>query len=157
MADDAFLHKIDEPSTLAGIKHLTPNTSKELQDIVVEKAGRLPEVTRFCTSLSKIYIGNLWARCDFSVWTAVKYSESFQMMEKLVKDLSLSFDKEVQLAEEIQILKIDGHYLLFGPEMIEVVRHCMVRLDASLEQLPKETDDDYLRIKNEGILETLFK
>lgn len=56
MADDAFLHKIDEPSTLAGIKHLTPNTSKELQDIVVEKAGRLPEVTRFCTSLSKILI-----------------------------------------------------------------------------------------------------
>ncbi|VDI39467.1 Hypothetical predicted protein [Mytilus galloprovincialis] len=45
---------------------------------------------------------NPWAHCDFTGWDAVKYSNSFQLMRKLVKDLKLSINEEKLIIEEIE-------------------------------------------------------
>lgn len=54
-------------------------------------------------------IRNSWAHCDFTEWDAVKYSDSFQLMEKLIKDLSLSFTEEIQVLGEMEKWKKNGN------------------------------------------------
>lgn len=54
-------------------------------------------------------IRNPWAHCDFTKWDAVKYADSFQLMEKLVKDLSLSSNEEIQIIGEMKKWEINGN------------------------------------------------
>lgn len=54
-------------------------------------------------------IRNPWAHCDFTEWDAVKYANSFQLMEKLIKDLSLSFTEEHEIIGEMKKWEINGN------------------------------------------------
>lgn len=54
-------------------------------------------------------IRNPWAQCDFTEWDAVKYSDSFKLMEKLVQDLSLSSSEEHQIIGEMKKCEMNGN------------------------------------------------
>ncbi|CAG2214271.1 unnamed protein product [Mytilus edulis] len=47
-------------------------------------------------------VRNQWAHCDFTKWDAVKYSDSFQLMTNLVKNLSMSSSDEGQTLLEME-------------------------------------------------------
>ncbi|CAG2251620.1 unnamed protein product [Mytilus edulis] len=54
------------------------------------------------------YIRNPWAHCDFTEWDAVKFSNSFQLMKKLVKDLKLSTNEEGLIIDEMEKWELNG-------------------------------------------------
>lgn len=47
-------------------------------------------------------IRNPWAHCNITEWNAVKYSDSFQLMKKLIKDLNLNSIEESLIIDEIE-------------------------------------------------------
>ncbi|CAC5372355.1 unnamed protein product [Mytilus coruscus] len=58
------------------------------------------------------YIRNPWAHCDFTEWDAVKYSNSLQLMKKLVKDLKLSLSEEKQIIGEIEKWEMNDSHIV---------------------------------------------
>ncbi|VDI60883.1 Hypothetical predicted protein, partial [Mytilus galloprovincialis] len=57
-------------------------------------------------------IRNPWAHCHFSEWDTAKYSNSFQLMKKLVKDLKLSIHEEKLTIEEMEKWEMNGQHFL---------------------------------------------
>ncbi|XP_052074138.1 uncharacterized protein LOC127712020 [Mytilus californianus] len=57
-------------------------------------------------------VRNQWAHCDFTNWDAVKYSDSFQLMTNLVKNLCLSSNEENQTLLELKKWEIIGNKLI---------------------------------------------
>lgn len=56
-------------------------------------------------------IRNQWAHCDYTKWDAVKYSTSFQLMEKFVRDISMSPIDENQVIGKLNKWKTKGNVI----------------------------------------------
>lgn len=54
-------------------------------------------------------VKNPWAHCDFTKWDAVKYTDSFQLMETLVQNFGLSSTEETQILQEMKKWEINGN------------------------------------------------
>lgn len=54
-------------------------------------------------------VRNPWAHCVFTEWDAVKYTDSFQLMETLVQDLRLSSTEETHILQEMKKWEINGN------------------------------------------------
>ncbi|CAC5421083.1 unnamed protein product [Mytilus coruscus] len=96
-------------------------------------------------------IRNPWAHCGFNEWEAVKYSNSFQQMEKLVKDLSLSLNEENQIIGEMKKLELNGEHLLCGTLGLELVNDIRQQTNALAEYtklVANETDYNSMRINH---------
>lgn len=58
-------------------------------------------------------IKNTWARGICTQWDAVKYFNSFQLMGKLAKDLSLNLSEENQTIGKMKEWEINGIVQIF--------------------------------------------
>ncbi|XP_071142658.1 uncharacterized protein [Mytilus edulis] len=98
-------------------------------------------------------IRNPWAHCHFSEWDAAKYSNSFQQMKKLVKDLKLSINEETLTIEEMEKWEINGQHFLsettHGLELLNEFRQETHVLAVYATLVAEGTDDQFVRIKNE--------
>ncbi|XP_063412598.1 uncharacterized protein LOC134695304 [Mytilus trossulus] len=57
-------------------------------------------------------IRNPWAHCQFRKWTAIKYSDTFKLMRKLIKHLSLSSKEEHRILGKLKRwAKVGKHFL----------------------------------------------
>ncbi|CAC5421080.1 unnamed protein product [Mytilus coruscus] len=97
-------------------------------------------------------IRNPWAHCDFTEWDAVKYNNSFQQMEKQVKDLSLSPNEEHQIIGEMTKWKLNGPHLLSGTtlglELVNDIRQQTHVLAKYTKLVKNVTDNNSMRITN---------
>ncbi|CAG2247237.1 unnamed protein product [Mytilus edulis] len=98
-------------------------------------------------------IRNPWAHCNFSEWDAAKYSNSFQLMKKLVKDLKLSIHEEKLTIEEMEKWEINGQHFLsktsHGLELLNEIRQETHDLAVYATLVAEGTEDQFVRIKNE--------
>ncbi|CAC5404691.1 unnamed protein product [Mytilus coruscus] len=69
---------------------------------------KFPTVVKSDAEYVRSVIKDPWAHCIITDWTAGKYSDSFQRMEQLVKNLSLSFYEENQIIETLKEWKINA-------------------------------------------------
>ncbi|VDI81668.1 Hypothetical predicted protein [Mytilus galloprovincialis] len=76
---------------------------------LIIKIDQFDPVVKLVSEDVRRYIRNPWAHCDFTKWDAVKYSNSFQLMKKLVKDLKLSLNEETQIIGEIEKWEMNGN------------------------------------------------
>ncbi|CAC5396533.1 unnamed protein product [Mytilus coruscus] len=99
------------------------------------------------------HIRNPWAHCNFAEWDAMKYSSSFQLMKKLVKDLKLILNKETIIIEEMEKCEINGQRFLSGTthglELVNELRQQTHVLAVYAKLVATEADDNCLRVKNE--------
>ncbi|CAC5425501.1 unnamed protein product [Mytilus coruscus] len=97
-------------------------------------------------------IRNPWAHCDFNEWDAVNYSDSFQLMKKLVKELSLIYTEEHQIIGELKKWEINGQNFLsvttLGLELVFDIRKQTQVLAEYTNQVAGKTDYNSIRIKN---------
>lgn len=54
-------------------------------------------------------IRHLWAHCNFEIWNSIKYSQSFQFMKKLVKQLGLIISEETRILAELNKWETTGN------------------------------------------------
>ncbi|XP_076084764.1 uncharacterized protein LOC143055505 [Mytilus galloprovincialis] len=98
-------------------------------------------------------IRNPWAHCNFSEWDAAKYSNSFQLMKKLVKDLKLSINEEKLTVEEMEKWEINGQHFLsktsHGLELLNEICQETHDLAVYATLVAEGTEDQFVRIKNE--------
>ncbi|CAG2253724.1 unnamed protein product [Mytilus edulis] len=90
-------------------------------------------------------IRNPWAHCDFTVWDAGKYSNSFTLMQNLVKDLKLSLNEEKQIIEDMEKWKIHGsndNIITIKKELQKVDTYLLNKID----QLEKDMNKGFLEI-----------
>lgn len=59
-------------------------------------------------------VRNLWGHCNFNEWEAVRYSNSFQLMTNLVKNLCLSSNEENKILLEMKKMEINGNKLIIN-------------------------------------------
>ncbi|CAG2219072.1 unnamed protein product [Mytilus edulis] len=98
------------------------------------------------------YIRNPWAHCDFTEWDAVKFSNSFQLMTKLTKDLKLSTNEENLIIDEMEKWLLHGQRFLSGTthglELVNEFRQQTHLLAVYAALVATETDDNFMRIKH---------
>ncbi|CAC5387269.1 unnamed protein product [Mytilus coruscus] len=98
-------------------------------------------------------IRNPWAHCDYTKWDALKYSTSFQLMEKLVMDLNMSHADKNQIMGELNKWKLNGRSFLngstLGLELVNEISQQTQVLAEYTKQVARKTDDNLLRIKKE--------
>ncbi|XP_071171175.1 uncharacterized protein [Mytilus edulis] len=94
-------------------------------------------------------IRNQWAHCDYTKWDAVKYSTSFQLMEKFVRDIS-PID-ENQVIGKLNKWKTEGSSFLIGITLVLVneIRQQTQVLAEYANLVATETDEKILGIKKE--------
>ncbi|XP_063408732.1 uncharacterized protein LOC134692212 [Mytilus trossulus] len=97
------------------------------------------------------YIRNDWAHC--AEWDAVKFSNSFQLMKKLVKELKLSLNEETQIIGEIEKWEMNGPRFLsgttYGLELVNEFRQQTRALAEYSQLVATETDSYFIRKENE--------
>ncbi|XP_076088220.1 uncharacterized protein LOC143058633 [Mytilus galloprovincialis] len=98
-------------------------------------------------------IRNPWAHCDFTEWTTTKYTDLFQLMEQLVKDLGLSSREENKVLGELNTWATNGqNYLsgtVLGLEIVEEIRQHTNVLSEYVQTLCTETDSQFINVKKE--------
>ncbi|XP_052102316.1 uncharacterized protein LOC127735917 [Mytilus californianus] len=98
-------------------------------------------------------IRNPWAHCDYTKWDALKYSTSFQLMEKLVTDLTMSQADKIQVMGELNKWKLNGQSFLngtaLGLELVNEIRQQTYVLAEYAKLVARETDDNLFKIKKE--------
>ncbi|CAC5425504.1 unnamed protein product [Mytilus coruscus] len=114
--------------------------------------GLIVNIDKFPSVVKYENIRNPWAHGDFTEWDAVKYSDSFQLMEKLVKDLSLSSTDEHQIIGEMKKWEINGQHFLSGTTLgLELVHdiHQHTQVLAEYTTLvANESDQNSIRINH---------
>ncbi|XP_071178329.1 uncharacterized protein [Mytilus edulis] len=73
---------------------------------------KFPQIVKSDAEEVRRSIQNPWTRGNCTQWDAVQYSNSFQLMRKIVKDLSLSLNEENQIIEEMKEWEINDPDLL---------------------------------------------
>ncbi|XP_071178213.1 uncharacterized protein [Mytilus edulis] len=113
---------------------------------------KFPPVVKSDAENVRRNIRNPWAHCDFTEWDAVKYSDSFQLMEKLVKNLSLISTEEHQIIGELKKWEINGQHFLSGTtlglELVNDIRKQTQVLAEYTNQVAGKTDYNSIRIMN---------
>ncbi|VDI02483.1 Hypothetical predicted protein [Mytilus galloprovincialis] len=126
--------------------------SSALLGLILNIAKFDPVIKSDADEVRKI-IRNPWAHCDFTEWDAAKYSNSFQLMTKLVKDLKLSLNEEKLTEEEIGKWEINGQHILsettHGLDLLNEFRQETHDLAVYATLVAEGTDDQFVRIKNE--------
>ncbi|CAC5387258.1 unnamed protein product [Mytilus coruscus] len=98
---------------------------------------------------------NPWAHCDFTKWDAVKYSNAFSLMEKLVLDLSLSSNEEHQIIGKLKKWEMNGNVKFFssgtpvGLELVNEIRQQTCVLGEYARLIGVRTDENFTKINNE--------
>ncbi|CAC5377155.1 unnamed protein product [Mytilus coruscus] len=114
---------------------------------------QFPPVVKSVAENVRRDVRNPWAHCDFTEWDAIKYATSFQLMEKLVKDLSLSSIDENQIVVEINKWKENGQRFLsgttFGLELVNEIRQQTQSLAEYSKHVVTTTDNNFLKMKKE--------
>ncbi|CAG2192660.1 unnamed protein product [Mytilus edulis] len=73
---------------------------------------KFPQIVKSDAEEVRRSIQNPWERGNCTQWDAVQYSNAFQLMRKIVKDLSLSLNEENQIIEKIKDWEINDPDLL---------------------------------------------
>ncbi|XP_071149400.1 uncharacterized protein [Mytilus edulis] len=98
-------------------------------------------------------IRNPWAHCDFTEWTATKYSYSFQLMEKLIRNLSLSNREENRILGELNRWAMNGQNFLSGTtlglEIVGDIRQQTHILSRYVQTLCADKDSQFIKVEKE--------
>ncbi|XP_071149401.1 uncharacterized protein [Mytilus edulis] len=103
-------------------------------------------------------IRNAWAHCDFTEWTAIKYTDSFQLMKQLISNLKLSNREEKRILAELNRWAMNGQHFLSGTtlglEIVGDIRQQTQTLSEYVQTLCTETDSQFIKVQKEL---TIFK
>ncbi|VDI11327.1 Hypothetical predicted protein [Mytilus galloprovincialis] len=98
-------------------------------------------------------IRNPWVHCDFTEWTATKYTESFQLMVQLVKDLKLNNREENMILGELNTWATNGQNFLSGTllglEIVNDIHQQTHILREYVLTLCTEADSQVLKVQQE--------
>ncbi|XP_063412664.1 uncharacterized protein LOC134695365 [Mytilus trossulus] len=98
-------------------------------------------------------IRNPWAHCDFTEWTTAKYTDSFQLMEQLVKDLGLYNREENRVLGALNTWATNGQNFLSGTvlglEIVNDIHHQTSILSEYVLTLCTETDSQFVKVQQE--------
>ncbi|XP_071149198.1 uncharacterized protein [Mytilus edulis] len=98
-------------------------------------------------------IRNPWAHCDLTEWTTSKYTDSFQLMEQLVKDLGLSNKEENIILGELNTWETNGQHFLSGTilglDIVEEIREETHNISKYVQNVLTETDNQFFKVQKE--------
>ncbi|VDI08648.1 Hypothetical predicted protein [Mytilus galloprovincialis] len=98
-------------------------------------------------------IHNPWAHCDFTEWTATKYTDSFQLMGQLISNLKLSNREENKILGELNRWEMNGHHFLSGTrlglEIVGDIRQQTHILSRYVQSLCTESDSQFIKVQTE--------
>ncbi|XP_063412537.1 uncharacterized protein LOC134695249 [Mytilus trossulus] len=98
-------------------------------------------------------IRNPWAHCDFTEWTAIKYTDYFQLMGQLIRNLKLSNREENKILGELNRWETNGLNFLSGTtlglEVVGEIRQQTHVLSRYVQTLCTETDSQFIRVQKE--------
>ncbi|XP_076087763.1 uncharacterized protein LOC143058186 [Mytilus galloprovincialis] len=98
-------------------------------------------------------IRNPWAHCDFREWTTGKYTDSFNAMEQLVKDIKLTNREENRILGELNTWATNGQHFLSGTplglEIVGEIRQQTHILSSYVNTLCSEADGQFIRVQEE--------
>ncbi|CAG2209520.1 unnamed protein product [Mytilus edulis] len=98
-------------------------------------------------------IRNAWAHCDFTEWTAIKYTDSFQLMGQLISNLKLSNREENRILAELNRWAMNGQHFLSGTtlglEIVGDIRQQTHVLSEYVQTLCTETDSQFIKVQKE--------
>ncbi|XP_071141766.1 uncharacterized protein [Mytilus edulis] len=96
------------------------------------------------------HIRNPWAHCNFAEWDALKFSSSFQLMKKLVKDLKLTLNEETIVIDEMDKWEMNGQRFLSGTThglgLVNELRQQTHALAVYTKLVATETYDNCMRV-----------
>ncbi|CAG2226744.1 unnamed protein product [Mytilus edulis] len=98
-------------------------------------------------------IRNPWAHCDFTEWTAIKYTDSFQLMGQLISNLKLSNREENRILGELNRWAMNGQHFLSGTTLgfkhSGDIRQQTHILSEYVQTLCTETDSQFIKVQKE--------
>ncbi|CAG2251718.1 unnamed protein product [Mytilus edulis] len=98
-------------------------------------------------------IRNPWAHCDFTEWTATKYTDSFQLMGQLISNLRLSNREENRILAELNRWAMNGQHFLSGTtlglEIVGDIRQQTHVLSRYVQTLCTESDSQFIKVQKE--------
>ncbi|CAG2233483.1 unnamed protein product [Mytilus edulis] len=98
-------------------------------------------------------IRNPWAHCDFTEWTATKYTDSFQLMGQLISNLKLSNREENRILGELNRWAMNGQHFLSGTtlglDIVGDIRQQTHILSEYVQTLCTETDSQFIKVQKE--------
>ncbi|KAK3707100.1 hypothetical protein QZH41_014693 [Actinostola sp. cb2023] len=131
--------------------------------------GILSNASVFSSAIQKLSkevrqdVRNEWGHCNFNTWTAVKYSKSFQLMDSLLRALSLTPAEEKRITDELGDWETKGMQLCLGhivdADLVKLIELEVSQLLGEVKLLEKNQQDetqrvtDALRIVQESIEE----
>ncbi|XP_071150627.1 serine/threonine-protein phosphatase 6 regulatory ankyrin repeat subunit C-like [Mytilus edulis] len=98
-------------------------------------------------------IRNPWAHCDFREWTTGKYTDLFNLMGQLVKDIGLSNIEENRILGELNTWATNGQHFLSGTtlglEIVGEIRQQTHILSSYVQTLCSEADSQFIGVQEE--------
>ncbi|CAG2205892.1 unnamed protein product [Mytilus edulis] len=120
---------------------------------IIVNIDRFPPVVQANAKQIRSDIRNPWAHCDFTEWTATKYSYSFQLMEKLIRNLSLSNREENRILGELNRWAMNGQNFLSGTtlglEIVGDIRQQTHILSRYVQTLCADKDSQFIKVEKE--------
>ncbi|XP_063412588.1 uncharacterized protein LOC134695295 [Mytilus trossulus] len=120
---------------------------------IIVNIDRFPVVIQSDAKLLRSNIRNPWSHCDFTEWTATKYTDSFNLMRQLISNLKLSHTEENRILVELNRWASNGHAFLSGTRLgLEIVQEISGQtqiLGEYVQTLCTETDNQFIRLQQE--------
>ncbi|XP_068711955.1 uncharacterized protein [Montipora foliosa] len=89
---------------------------------------------------------NSWAHCAFKDWDTVKFRQSFDEMEKLVKALGLPVGDQAKLLSDLQDWESKGTSLCMNatvdPDLLQLVQHHVNELKSDVDKMSFDMESE---------------
>ncbi|XP_068702139.1 uncharacterized protein [Montipora foliosa] len=89
---------------------------------------------------------NSWAHCAFKDWDTVKFRQSFDEMEKLVKALGLPVGDQAKLLSDLQDWESKGTLLCMNatvdPDLLQLVQHHVNELKSDVDKMSFDMESE---------------
>ncbi|XP_063411165.1 uncharacterized protein LOC134694100 [Mytilus trossulus] len=118
---------------------------------IIVSIDRFPPVVRADARQIRSDIRNPWAHCDFTEWTATKYTDSFQMMGQLISNLRLSNREENRILGELNRWAMNGQHCgtALGLDIVGDIRQHTHILSEYVQTLCTESDSQFIKVQKE--------
>ncbi|XP_076087982.1 uncharacterized protein LOC143058366 [Mytilus galloprovincialis] len=118
---------------------------------IIVNIDRFPPVVRADARQIQSDIRNSWAHCDFTKWTAIKYTDSFQLMGLLITNLKLSNREENRILGELHRWAMNGQHCgtTLGLDIVGDIRQQTHILSEYVQTLCTETDSQFIKVQKE--------
>ncbi|CAG2249598.1 unnamed protein product [Mytilus edulis] len=120
---------------------------------IIVNIDRFPAIVQADAKKIRSNIRNPWAHCDFSAWTATKYTDSFKLMGQLITNLRLSNREENSILGELNRWATNGKNFLSGTgldvEIVDGFRQQTHILSEYVQRVCTRTDSQFDTVQKE--------